>query len=114
RTVLEETLNQKIKVKVGDETRSLTKLQAIVLTVVNSAIKPDAKAQASLLALLRSVGMTDEAPEATNAEPLTPNDEDLVADFLLRCGLRSRQPDGPQDEEGSTAESTSPDRRTAS
>ena len=67
----------------------------------------------SVMTLLRSVGMMDEAPEASNAEPWTPNDEALLADFLRRSGVGSRQPDGPQDK-GATAALTSPDGRATS
>src|SRR5712671_6979501 len=48
RTVVKETLNQKIKVKEGDKIRSLTNFEAILRTIVNSALKRDAKAQASV------------------------------------------------------------------
>src|SRR5712675_315171 len=71
RTVVKEILNQKIKIKEGDQIRSLTKLEAFVLTITTGALNRDAKAQASLLALLRQVGMMDEVPEASKAEPFT-------------------------------------------
>jgi hypothetical protein len=113
RTVVKETLNEKIKVKEGDQIRSLTKFEGIVRTMVNSALNRDAKAQASVMALLRSVGMMDEVPEASNAEPFTANDDVILADYLRRSGAGSKQPDGPQDKEATVA-STSPVRRTAS
>jgi hypothetical protein len=36
------------------------------------------------IGLLRSVGLTSEMPEPSNAEPLTHHDEELIADFLRR------------------------------
>src|SRR5215469_12537495 len=66
RTVVEETLNQRITIREGDRTRSLTKLELTMLTMVTAAAKGNSKAQALLIALLRSLGMTGEAPEAPN------------------------------------------------
>ena len=84
RTVVEEALNEKIKIRVGDRTRSRSKIDGVVLTIVNKALQGDAKAQTMLIALLRSVGMTAEAPEPTSTEPVTAHDADVIADFLLR------------------------------
>jgi Family of unknown function (DUF5681) len=61
-TVLKETLNQRITIREGDRTRSLTKLDGVILTMVSNALKGDAKAQASLITMMRSLGMIGEAP----------------------------------------------------
>jgi uncharacterized protein DUF5681 len=95
RTVVEETLNQRIKVREGDRTRSLTKLDGVVLTMVAGALKGDPKALASLMSLLRSVGMTAEAPAAIPREPLTSDDEAMIADFLGRQGNQVVAPTQP-------------------
>jgi hypothetical protein len=94
RTVVEETLNQRIRVREGDGTRSLTKLDGVVLTMVNAALKGDSKAQATLITLVRSVGLMGDAPEAAHSGPLTANDEALIADFIQRQSASSEQPDG--------------------
>jgi Family of unknown function (DUF5681) len=90
-TVLEETLNQRITIREGDRTRSLTKLDAVILTMVSGALKGNAKAQASLITVMRSVGMIAEAPEATNSQPFTANDDAVLADFLRRQAPQSQQ-----------------------
>ena len=66
RTVVEEALNKRITIREGDRTRSLSKLDGVVLTIVNKALQGDAKAQTALIALLRSLGMTAEVPEPTS------------------------------------------------
>jgi hypothetical protein len=114
RTVVKETLSQPITIREGDRTRSLTKLDAIVLTMVNGSVKGDPKAQASLLAWLRLYGMTDEAPEANPSEPLTANDEALVADYLRRHGLASAPTETPQGSGATSAGTTPPDTGEAS
>lgn len=84
RTVVEEALNKRIKIRVGNRTRSLTKLEVLALTLITNALKGDAKATASLIALCRSTGMTGEAPAAGYLEPFTSSDEALIADCFVR------------------------------
>lgn len=84
RTVIEEALDQKIRIRERDQSRSVSKLDAIVITMVNKALQGDAKALTNFIGLLRSVGLTSEMPEPSNAEPLTHHDEELIADFLRR------------------------------
>ncbi len=91
RTVVEEALNQRITVREGNRTRSITKLDAVILTIVDGALKRDAKTLVSLLALLRAVGMTAEAPAATHREPVTSDDDAILADFLVRHGTGQEQ-----------------------
>jgi hypothetical protein len=84
RTVIEEALDQKIKIRERDRSRSVSKLEGIVMTMVNKALQGDAKAQSNLMGLLRSAGLISEAPEPTNAEPVTAHDDEIIADFLRR------------------------------
>jgi Family of unknown function (DUF5681) len=101
RTILEETLNQKVKIRGGERTRRVTKLEAFVETTVNGALNRDPKAQASLMAMMRSAGMMDEVPEAGHSEPFTNNDALLLDDFLRRHN--SAPPDGADGNGGPTA-----------
>ena len=99
-TVLEETLSQRITIREGNRTRSVTKLDAVIVTMVNAALKGDAKAQAALMAIMRSLGMTGEPPPATKAEPFTDDDQSLIADYLRHHGSTLQQPtdiDGKND-----------------
>jgi hypothetical protein len=84
RTVLEEALDQKIRIRERDRSRSVSKLDAIVLMVMNKALQGDAKALTNFIGLLRSVGLTSEIPEPNNAEPLTSHDDEIITDFLRR------------------------------
>jgi hypothetical protein len=84
RTVLEETLKQRVKVREGDRVRSLSKLDSVVLNIVHKAIQGDPKAQVNLINLMRSVGLAAEPPAPSNREPVTTHDTDIVADFLRR------------------------------
>ncbi len=103
RTVVEEVLNQRITIREGDRTRSLRKLDGVVLTMVNKALQGDVKAQASVLALLRSVGMTAEVPEPSSTEPVTAHDPDIIADFLRRHGTSTENVTGAGREDQESA-----------
>jgi uncharacterized protein DUF5681 len=85
-TVVDEVLSQRITIREGNRTRSVSKLDAVIVTMVNAALKGDAKAQASLIAMMRSLGMTAEPPQTTNLEPLTADDQSLIADYFRRHG----------------------------
>jgi hypothetical protein len=111
RTVVEETLNQRITIREGDRTRSLTKLELTVLTMVTAAAKGNSKAQALLIGLLRSLGMTGETPEVPNYESVTSNDDAVIADYLRRQ-LATETTDGNQ--QSAPIETTSPSRKTDS
>jgi len=84
RTVLEDTLKQRVKVREGDRVRTLSKADGFVLNVVNKSVQGDPRAQHNLLNLLRSFGLTSEPPESSHHEAVTPHDAEIVADFLRR------------------------------
>lgn len=84
RSVVEGMLNQRVTVREGDRTRLLSKLEGVVLTMVNKALQGDVKTQAALFQLIRSVGMTEEMPEPTTTKPVTAHDDEIIADFLRR------------------------------
>jgi hypothetical protein len=107
RTILEEVLNQKVKIRVGGRTRLCTNLDAFVMTLANDSITREAKAkaQASLIGLMRWAGMMGEVSEAADSEPFTANDKILIEDFLRRRSAAFVQPDGSDGNGGSTAKS---------
>jgi hypothetical protein len=109
RTVLEETLNQRITVRDGNGTRSLTKLDGVILTMVNGALKGNPKDLAAFITLIRSLGLTDETPEAPKSEPVTADDEAVIADYFQRQSAASEQPDSPLDD-GDPTGTTPPDK----
>jgi hypothetical protein len=108
RTVVEETLSQRITIREGDRTRSLTKLDGVILTMVSGALKGDAKAQTSLITMMRSLGMIGEAPEVADAQPFTANDDAVLADFLRRQTPGSQQTEATDRNERSAPIETTP------
>ena len=111
--MVNEALNQPITIREGNRTRKTTKLDGVIMTMVNDALKGDAKALASLIALLRSLGMTGEPPQAPTQEPFTADDQGLFADYFRRNGSTLQQPtDGDGNE--TPADSTHSERKTKS
>jgi hypothetical protein len=107
-TVLTETLNQRITIREGDRTRSLTKLDVVILTMVSGALKGDAKAQAALITMMRSLGMIGEAPDVADAQPFTANDDAVLADFLRRQTPEPQQTEATDGSEPSAPIATTP------
>ena len=84
-TVLKKALNERTKIREGNRTRSVTKLDAIILKLINDAGLGNTKAQTSLIALMRAVGLVEPADKAPAQQaPLTVDDETLIADFVER------------------------------
>jgi len=94
-------LNRLITIREGDRSRRLKKGAAWVVKTVNGALNNDPKANATLVALLRTF-VLGQAPEVTESS-ITSDDQGLLADYLQRhggledhsrgeTGARSRQP----------------------
>lgn len=113
-TVLDEALSQRITIREGNRTRSLTKLDAVILTMVNAALKGDAKAQASLITMMRSLGLIGEPPQAANQEPFTPDDAALIEEYFRRHQGKSQPADSQGKGDSSLSGATSPEWETAS
>jgi Family of unknown function (DUF5681) len=86
RTVLKETLDEKITIREGKKTRSVTKFHAMILRMMNDAVSGNAKAQSNVIALARSLGLIGDPQEVTNTEPITTDDLAMMVDFLRRHG----------------------------
>ena len=82
-TVLENALNERIQIKQGNRTLRMTKLDAIVLQIVNGALA-NAKGQANFINFVgrdRLFRVPDAPPHQA---PLTADDEGLIADHFAR------------------------------
>jgi hypothetical protein len=86
RTALEAILNEKITLREGKRSRSLSKRDAMYLRIANDAVSGNEKAQSKVIALMQSHRLNGEPQEATNREPFTADDEAVIADFLWRHG----------------------------
>jgi hypothetical protein len=108
RTVLEATLDERITIREGKRTRSVTKHDAIILRLVNDAASGDAKALSNLITLMRLYGLIEQPQETTSTQSFTADDLAIITDFIGRLENQeeSTQPAGStesSDTEGATS-----------
>jgi hypothetical protein len=83
-TILTNELNRLITIREGDRSRRLKKGAAWVVKTVNGALNNDPKANATLVALLRTF-VFGRAQEMLDPS-ITNDDQGLLADYLQRHG----------------------------
>lgn len=88
-------LNETIKVQTPQGTKRITKLEALVHTSLNSALKGDAKAADQVLRMAREVGLVDEVTEAFDKLAMQQLVEEDKA-ILERFGRRSSSGGGEE------------------
>jgi hypothetical protein len=88
RTAVRDALQEKVTIREGDRTRSVSRMDAIIRVTFNNALRSDAKALAASIQLARSAGLMDEEPELSSAESIGFEDEAVVAGYLERLGLK--------------------------
>jgi hypothetical protein len=108
RTVVEETLREKITIREGDRTRTVARQDAIVLVTANNALKGDTKAFAAFLQLVRLTGLMGEEPETSSQDSVSAGDDAILAEFLEREGTISQK---EQERTPLASEAESPDRQ---
>ncbi|MCJ2057175.1 DUF5681 domain-containing protein [Methylobacterium sp. J-048] len=92
KTVIEEAMkrefSQTVTVVEGGKSRTLTKLDLIVITNVNKAAKGEARSLRELLALAHRLGLLEGPPPTAEAleaaTPFSAEDQAIVARFLAR------------------------------
>ena len=87
KTAVREALKEKITIREGDRSRTVSKMDAIIQVTFNKALKADAKALFAFLQFVRWAGLMDEQPELSSTETINEEDEAIVAGYLERHGL---------------------------
>jgi Family of unknown function (DUF5681) len=95
RTIIQEALTKTIKVREGDEIRSISKLEGVVLRQVESALKGNDRAALATLKITAQVGLLDERDGAGEVPALSPAEKALVDEVLDRASIpqKSKGPD---------------------
>jgi hypothetical protein len=83
-TVVDGLLYERATFQEGRRQRTMSKHDAMWLSIVNSAAAGDHKAQMKVIVYLQARGRMGEPLEATKQEPFTADDEAAIADFLQR------------------------------
>ena len=108
RTAVREALKEKITIREGDRTRTVSKMDAIIQVTFNKALKGDAKALVAFLQFVRWAGLMDEQPELSSTESISAEDEAILAGYLDRHGLK---PQLRREAAGRRRQKTSPTRQ---
>jgi len=80
KTDLEEELSQRINVREGERSKTVSKQRALVKSALSKALKGDVRAQGLLLRLI--VQHFPEMPLDQDFETISKNDEKIVSDFI--------------------------------
>jgi hypothetical protein len=88
KTAVKEALKEKITIREGDRTRTVSKMDAIIQVTFNKALKGDARGLVAFLQLVRWAGLMDEQPDLSSTESISAEDEAILAGFLERRGLK--------------------------
>jgi predicted phage terminase large subunit-like protein len=75
RTVVKEVLKEKITIREGERTRTVSRLDAIVRMTINNALKGDPKALTGFIQLIRPTGLMDEEPEVSGGDTAGATDD---------------------------------------
>jgi hypothetical protein len=94
-TVLRKGLNERTKIREGHRIRSVTKLDAVILKMINDAALGNPKAQANLIALMRAVGLVKPSDEPTRQALET---EPRLSSYILSEEILNRLSDEVLDE----------------
>jgi hypothetical protein len=82
--VLEDTLQGTIEVTLRGRPCRMKRLDALVLTTFDGALKGDPKAVTSLMLMMRQTGSMGETAETVSEMPLSAQDKDIINDYLQR------------------------------
>jgi hypothetical protein len=63
KTLLEKVLKEQISLREGNDTKTLSKAEAVIRSVVIGALKGDSRSQATLFRLAEQVGQFEEKPD---------------------------------------------------
>ncbi len=94
RTAVRDALKEKVTIREGDRTRSVSRMDAIIRVTFNNALRSDAKALAAFIQLARSAGLMDELPEPCSTESISADDKAILAGFFERYGVKPHALDG--------------------
>jgi len=102
RTVLDDTLQQTIEVIMNGRPCRMKRIDALVRTTVDRALKNEPKATAALMVMMRQTGAMGESTEPVSEMNLSAHDEAIMKLFMQRQGLPQEIPSTGSRERGRT------------
>jgi hypothetical protein len=102
--IVKDVLFEKLEVRVGERTKKLANVSALLRTAMNRALKGDHKFLMAVIAFIRLSGLSDVGTDTFVTESDNSADEAILADFLRRQGLAA----GPRTRAGPKLRSAGP------
>jgi hypothetical protein len=90
KTVLAEQLGRTLKANLDGRPREITQVEAIVLSMVTSAIKGDARARDAVLRMMQVLGLLDQ--QEHEARPVSADEQQLLDVYSERIKRRVKAP----------------------
>ncbi len=93
KTIIRQTLTEPITVREGNRRRWITRLEAVVLRQMESALKGNDRATLATLKIAAQVGLLEDSQTAFEAPDLTPVEQQLVDEAAQK--LAPQMPKAP-------------------
>ena len=91
KTVVKEVLKEKITIREGERTRTVSRIDAIVRVTINNALKGDPKALAAFYPVDPTDGPHGRGAGSSSTEAVSAEDDAILAEFLARHGIVEQQ-----------------------
>ena len=91
RTIIRNTLIATVTVREGERTRSVSKLEGIVLKQIESALKGNEKAALATLKMAGQVGLLDQASDQADVQPLSASEQRMLDEYVSLFAKKSRK-----------------------
>ncbi len=88
-TTVSRVMSEKVSVREGDRTRTMTKLEAMVQAHASKAMKGDARSASIVIGLLTRMGLLGDQQDEVLAA--LPEDDAIIQDYLRRNGHLNRK-----------------------
>ena len=88
RTIIQDALLTKITVREGEKTRIVSKLEALVLRHIDSALKGNDRAALITLKMAEHVGLIAKSKSSSELPELSAAENAIMTDFIARLGIK--------------------------
>jgi Family of unknown function (DUF5681) len=89
KTVIQQTLTERIVVREGEKTRGISKIEGVVLRQIESALKGNDRAALATLKIAAQVGLLEESAPTTEAVTLTAAEQQIIDEALQKTAHRT-------------------------
>jgi hypothetical protein len=92
KSIIRDALTRKLVVREGERTRTISKVEGVVLRQIESALKGNDRAALATLKIAAQVGLLDEPASAPEAVQLTAAEQQIIDEALSRSAQKRSSP----------------------